>query len=61
MPKKVQTAHSRASAKYNASTTKAVPFRLNLNTDKDILEKLASIDNVQGYLKQLIRDDIAKG
>ena len=60
MKKKVQTAHSRASAKYNASNTKAIPFRLNLNTDTDIFEKLSSVDNVQGYLKSLIRADIEK-
>ena len=57
----VHTAHSRASAKYNASNTKAIPFRLNPNTDTDIFEKLSSVDNVQGYLKSLIRDDISKG
>lgn len=61
MPKKKPiSAHSRANIKYNATTTKAIPFRLNLNTDKDILEKLSSVDNVQGYLKSLIRADIAK-
>jgi len=58
--KKAISAHSRASIKYNATTTKAISFRLNRNTDKDILDKLESVDNVQGYLKELIRADIAK-
>ena len=61
MPKKKPiSAHSRASIKYNATTTKAISFRLNRNTDKDILEKLESVDNVQGYLKELIRADMKK-
>ena len=35
-------------------------LKLNKNTDSDILEKLESVDNVQGYLKELIRRDIMK-
>lgn len=34
---------------------------LNKNTDDDIIEYLKTLDNVQGYIKQLIRDDIANG
>lgn len=30
------------------------------STDKDIIEKLESEDNMQGYLKNLIREDIAR-
>ena len=35
-------------------------FRLNLNkiTDADIIAKLESVDNIQGYIKQLIRADL---
>jgi len=35
-------------------------LNLNTNTDPDILKHLESCDNVQGYLKALIRADIAK-
>ena len=35
-------------------------MKLNKHTDADIFEYLADITNVQGYLKQLIRDDIAR-
>ena len=63
MPRKTQTApnaHTRANTKYNKSHTKQVPLRFNLKTDADILEKLDSIPNKLGYIKQLIRADIEK-
>lgn len=39
-----------------------VQFKLKLNkrTDADLIEKLNSVDNRQGYLKELIRADITK-
>ena len=49
----------RAQRKYEATHTRAMTFRFNLRTDKDILDKFESIDNVAGYLKRLIREDIA--
>lgn len=58
--RKSTDAQIRANTKYNAKSTKQVPLRFNLKTDADILNKLYSIDNIQGYIKQLIRDDIAK-
>ena len=38
-------------------------FKLKLHkvNDADIIEKLRSVPNRQGYLKQLIRGDVAKG
>lgn len=30
------------------------------NTEKDIINKLESVENKSGYIKQLIRDDILK-
>lgn len=47
-----------ASAKYDYNNTKRISLKLNLNTDSDILEKLSQVDNVQGYIKKLIRKDI---
>lgn len=35
-------------------------LKLNKNTDADIIEKLKNVESKQGYIKQLIRDDIAK-
>lgn len=49
-----------AQARYNDRTRKRIPFNLNTNTDQDILNHLKSIDNVQGYIKRLIRDDMQK-
>lgn len=53
-------ARKRAVSKYDASHTKQIKLKLNLGTDKDILDKLDAEENVQGYIKRLIREDIAK-
>ena len=49
-----------AQARYNDRTRKRIPFNLNTNTDQDIIEYLESLDNVNGYLKRLIREDMKK-
>jgi hypothetical protein len=33
-------------------------LKLNRETDKDIIEKLESVDSMQGYIKSLIRKDL---
>ena len=48
----------KASKKYNEKNTKIYPIKVNLKTEKDIYDKLESVDNVNGYIKQLIRNDI---
>lgn len=48
----------KASAKYNETNVKQVKLALNKKTDADIIEKLESVDNIQGYIKKLIREDI---
>lgn len=53
-------ARKRAVSKYDASHTKQVKLKLNLETDKDILERLDEVENKQGYIKALIRADIKK-
>ena len=53
-------AHKRANAKYDAAHTKQVKLKLNLRSDQDILERLAKVGNIQGYIKSLIRADIKK-
>lgn len=35
-------------------------LRFNIRTDKDLIEKLDAQENIQGYLKSLIRADIAR-
>lgn len=54
----VSEAQNRAQAKYDKANTKMIQMKLNLKTDADILEKLASVGNKQGYIKALIRADI---
>ena len=44
---------------YDKANTKQVKFKFNLKTDADILDYLADKPNIQGYIKQLIRADIA--
>lgn len=52
-------AQAKAQARYDKANTKQVMLKLNRNTDADILAKLTEVGNVQGYIKQLIRKDIA--
>ena len=53
-------AHRRANAKYDAAHTVQIKMKLNTTTDADILAKLESVTNKQGYIKELIREDIEK-
>ncbi len=48
-------------AKWDAANTRQIKLKLNLKTDADILSKLDSVENTQGYIKSLIREDIKKG
>jgi hypothetical protein len=51
-------AQARASAKYDKANTKGLYIKLNLKTDLDIIEYLRGKENVQGYIKSLIRSDM---
>lgn len=51
--------HRVAVAKYNAKNTVQVPIRLNKKTDADILARLDEVPSKMGYVKALIRKDIA--
>lgn len=53
-------AQMRANAKYDAKATIQIKMKLNLTTDADIIQKLESVGNKQGYIKSLIRADIEK-
>ena len=46
--------------KYAAKHTKQIALVLNITTDADILQRLDEVSNKQGYIKELIRADIAK-
>lgn len=53
-------AQARAQKKYDAANTKQFHLKLNRNTDRDIIEKLDNVPNIQGYIKKLIRADLEK-
>lgn len=50
----------RAVRKYDNANTVQFRMKLNKKTDEDILKKLEEVDNKQGYVKKLIRDDLSK-
>lgn len=49
-----------AQAKYLKERGKSVAMRLICPQDNDILQKLENVPSKAGYIKKLIRDDIAK-
>ena len=51
-------AQRKAVEKYDAANTKQIHLKLNIKTDADILDYLNKQENVQGYIKKLIREDI---
>ena len=53
-------AQRKAQRRYDAKNTVQVHIKLNLRTDKDVLEKLDEVPSKQGYIKRLIREDLAK-
>ena len=54
------TPRTKASIKYNSTHVKQIKLNLNLRTDQDIINHLETLENKQGYIKGLIREDIAK-
>ena len=46
--------------KYDRANTTRVSIKLNNKTDEDIIQYLASMENKQGYIKELIREDMKK-
>lgn len=51
-------ARKAATRRYDEKNTRQIMLKLNLKTDADILEKLDSVKNRQGYIKALIRADM---
>ena len=54
----VTEAQKRAVARYDKENTQQILLKLNKVTDADILDRLHSVRNKQGYIKKLIRQDI---
>ena len=49
-----------ASARWDAENTVQIKMKLNRTTDADILARLDEVSSKQGYIKELIRQDIKK-
>ena len=59
MANKSTESQIRASVKYNKENTVQISLKLNRTTDADLIDSLNRIENKQGYIKELIRRDIA--
>lgn len=53
-------AERRAKVRYQKKVMRQVSLKLNMNQDKELIDKLDRVSNVQGYIKELIRQDIEK-
>lgn len=49
-----------AKERYDARTAVHISLKLNKGTDSDVLRRLEEVPSKQGYIKELIRADIAK-
>lgn len=47
-------------ARYDATHTRHYHLKYNLNTDADVIAHLDKQESTQGYIKTIIRQDIAK-
>ena len=54
----VSKAQLRAQAKYDKDNTVQIKLKLNKKTDRNIIDMLSKVDNKQGYIKDLIRDNL---
>lgn len=52
--------YSSPQARFQATHTTRIVMNLNHNTDADILRKLETVSSKQGYIKNLIREDLRK-
>lgn len=57
---KATDAQYRAKQKYIKEKCKQVTLQLSKNTDADIISWLEESGNKQGYIKQLIREDMTR-
>ena len=49
---------SKTAYEWDKKNTTMVSMKLQNRTDKDILDLFGSLENRQGYIKRLIRDDL---
>lgn len=58
--RKMTEARRKSNAKYQSKRTRMYAVKLVDTTDADIIEKLDSVPNKQGYIKTAIREYMAK-
>lgn len=51
-------AHKRAVGKYFKKNIRQVVIKLNKATDKDLIDYIDSLDNIQGTIKNILRKEI---
>lgn len=56
----IETRKETPQTRYDRTHTTRIAIKLNNGTDADVLNMLSSVPNKQGYIKQLIRADIAQ-
>ena len=47
-----------AKERYDKKTARYFSLKLNKRTDERLIEKLESVDSIQGYIKSLVQKDI---
>lgn len=55
------TRHTKAANAYHKRASKQYHLELHKENDADIIRKLETVDNKQGFIKALIRRDIQGG
>lgn len=53
-------AQRQAKARYDQKTVQYI-FRLRLDKDADVIQRLGSVPNKTEYLRKLVREDMARG
>ena len=53
-----KASHVQAAIKYNKANVKQIKMNLNKVTDADIIQHLEACSNIQGYIKDLVRQDM---
>ena len=56
----ISEAQKRAQRKYNDTHQRQIKFSFSIQNDADVLAQLDAVPNKQGYIKDLIRADIAR-
>ena len=54
----VSEAKKKAQLRYDKENTRQIILKLNTKTDADVIGKLDSVGNKQGYLKKLVRNSL---